>query len=325
MVLGMVWGRERAMLARSMGHASAAGFAGARRRNSRLQGPLPPLTAALAQRAEEVERCACTMPPHRRATARAGQPLCGRRPRLRPGRRRSRRARRRSRAAWSRPGPAHAPACRAAPPAAASARGRLMRSARSAGGCRPGTTLRRRRCCRRRPRRHRPAARLLIGVRRRCSAAWKDCRRERGSKGSAPRRASSVARQGRLGPARRPDHGAEATRVVQAQGAAVGDEVEVIVRPGFAGLRQQPSEPDMPRCSSRPGRARPSSPAGAATGTCRGGRPGPPCSPRAAASRPAASARACPAGRQHHGRRAKAVDAAPGDLDLGQFGHRTIM
>jgi hypothetical protein len=77
--------------------------------------------------------------------------------------------------------------------------------------------------------------------------------RERRSKGSAPRRASSVAAGAWSSAATRPRRRSDAGR--SGAGAAVGDEVEVVVRPRFAGLRPQPSDPDMPRCSSRPPRA----------------------------------------------------------------------
>ena len=78
----------------------------------------------------------------------------------------------------------------------------------------------------------------LIGARRRCSAAWKHCRRERGIEGLGPQPLQQRGRR-RLVQRRRPDHGAEAPRVVQAQRAAVGDEVEVIVGARRRGGRQQ--------------------------------------------------------------------------------------
>ena len=54
---------------------------------------------------------------------------------------------------------------------------------------------------------------------------------------------------------RRPDDGAEAARIGEAQRAARRDEVEVVVRAGFGSPAPKESDPDMPRCINRPPRS----------------------------------------------------------------------
>ena len=117
---------------------------------------------------------------------------------------------------------------------------------------------------------------------------------------------------------RRIHHRAEAARVVQAQHAAAGHQVEVVVRRRLAAASRQNSG-----CRTCPGAAAAGLRPGRAAGTCRAGARRAPCGPPArSACRPSGQRRGLPIRTDSIRRAGDAVGKTQaGDFDFGQFGH----
>ena len=171
----------------------------------------------------------------------------------------------------------------------------------------------------------------LIGARRRCSAAWKACGVSAGSNGSAPSRGSSVAAGAACSegdqttaPKRRGSFRRSVPRSVTRSKWSCG--------PGAGACGQQRQRARHAQVQQQP--AVIAAVAGTAPPACSGSQrylPRRVTSPtvrptrasRGAAERPAQ--RLAQPGRQHAGTAQRGGNAAPGDLDLGQFGHGLIM